>query len=86
MTYMNNWNADAFHLNTISGGNPLVSSSYMIFKNRNLFTEFQVLPRAFINFVSSIQVSNIEKGEPQKLKAQIIRESIQSTAYVRSFI
>ena len=53
---LESWNADAFYLNTISGCNPLVSSSYMIFKKRNLFNEFQILPRKFINFISAIQV------------------------------
>lgn len=50
------WDVDAFHLNLSSGGNPLISSAYLLFKQRNLFSEFEISPHVFINYMSAIQV------------------------------
>ena len=56
------WDIDAFHLNLMSGGNPLVSSAYLLFKKRNLFSEFEISPHVFINFMSAIQVGVASVG------------------------
>ena len=60
LQYMNSklysWDVDAFHLNLSSGGNPLVSSAYILFKQRNLFSEFEISPHVFINYMTALQV------------------------------
>lgn len=51
------WNVDVFHFDSLSGGNPLVSACYMLFKKHNFFTELQISPHIFINFMTTIQDS-----------------------------
>ena len=50
------WGADTFHLSTISGGNPLVTAAYTIFKKRKLFASYKISPPVLVNFMMSIQV------------------------------
>ncbi len=50
------WNMDVFHFNTLSCGNPLVAASYIVFKKRKFFSEFQITPQVFINYMGAIQV------------------------------
>ena len=50
------WGADTFHLSTISGGNPLVTATYTIFKKRKLFATYKISPPVLVNFMMSIQV------------------------------
>lgn len=51
------WEVDAFHFDKVSGGNPLISAAYLLFKRRNFFSEFQISPHVFINYMTAIQVS-----------------------------
>jgi len=50
------WGADTIYLSRISGGNPLVTAAYSIFKKRKLLTTFKICPPVFVNFMRSIQV------------------------------
>ena len=54
------WGADTFHLSTISGGNPLVTATYTIFKKRKLFATYKISPPVLVNFMMSIQVKCLQ--------------------------
>ncbi len=50
------WNVDVFKFNSVSGDNPLLCSTYIIFNQRKLFTNMNIRPRTFVNFMANIQV------------------------------